>query len=137
MLAALIPVIGTVLDKIFPDANQAAEAKLKVLELSQKGELAQLDADLQIALAQSKVNEVEAASPDLFRGGWRPSVGWMCVAGLLYDFIARPMLPWIVTVFGKQVPPLPAIDTESLMVLLIGLLGLGGMRTFERIKGKA
>src|SRR5574338_668645 len=135
-IAALLPIIGTVLDKIFPDANQAEEAKLKVLELSQKGELAYLDADLQIALAQSKVNEVEAASPDMFRGGWRPSVGWTCVAGLVYDFIFRPMLPWIVTVLGKDVPPLPSIDIESLMVLLVGMLGLGGMRSLERIKGK-
>jgi hypothetical protein len=136
MLAALIPVIGTIIDKAIPDPQAAAEAKLRTMDLAQKGELAALDADLKLALGQMEVNRVEA-STDLFRGGWRPAVGWACVFGLIYQFLLQPILPWAVALFGASVPPLPAIDNETLLVLLTGMLGLGGMRTFERIRGKA
>jgi hypothetical protein len=136
MWAALIPLIGTIVEKVIPDPQAAADAKLRVMELAQKGELAVLDADLKLALGQIEVNKAEATT-DMFRGGWRPAVGWICVAGLAYQFILQPVLPWVVALFGAQVPPLPAIDNESLMVLLTGMLGLGGLRTFERVKGKA
>jgi hypothetical protein len=133
---ALIPVIGTVLEKVLPDPQASAEAKIKLMELAQKGELAVLDAETKMALGQIEVNKVEAGT-DIFRGGWRPATGWACVFGLVYQFLIQPILPWLVTVCGGSVPPLPPIDNETLMVLLTGMLGLGGLRTFERIKGKA
>lgn len=136
MWAALIPAVTTILDKVLPDPQAAADAKLKALEMAQKGELALLDADLRLALGQLEVNKAEATT-DLFRGGWRPAVGWVCVFGLFYNFVLQPILPWVVGVYGGTVPPLPAIDNETLLVLLTGMLGLGGLRTFERIKGKA
>lgn len=133
---ALIPVIGTVLEKVLPDPQTAADAKIKMLELAQKGELAVLDAETKLALGQLEVNKVEAGT-DMYRGGWRPATGWACVFGLVYQFLIQPLLPWLVAVCGGSVPPLPPIDNETLMVLLTGMLGLGGLRTFERIKGKA
>ena len=136
MWAALIPLIGTIVEKVIPDPQAAADAKLRVMELAQKGELAVLDADLKLALGQIEVNKAEATT-DMFRGGWRPAVGWVCVVGLAYQFVLQPVLPWLVALFGAQVPPLPAIDNETLMVLLTGMLGLGGLRTIERVKGKA
>lgn len=136
MWQLIIPAITQVLDKIIPDPQAAADAKLRALELAQKGDLAALDAELRLAIGQLEVNEAEATT-DLFRGGWRPAVGWVCVVGLAYQFILQPVLPWLVALFGAQVPPLPAIDNESLMVLLTGMLGLGGLRTLERVKGKA
>ena len=136
MWQLVIPAITQVLDKIIPDPQAAAEAKLRALELAQKGDLAALDAELRLALGQLEVNKAEATT-DMFRGGWRPAVGWTCVVGLAYQFVLQPVLPWVVALFGAQVPPLPAIDNESLMVLLTGMLGLGGLRTFERVKGKA
>lgn len=136
MWPALIPLIGTIVEKVIPDPQAAADAKLRVMELAQKGELAVLDADLKLAMGQVEVNKVEAGT-DLFRGGWRPATGWVCVVGLAYQFIVQPVLPWLVSLFGVSVPPLPAIDNETLMVLLTGMLGLGGLRTFERVKGRA
>lgn len=136
MWAALIPAVSAIIDKVIPDAQAAADAKLRALELAQQGELAVLDADLKMALGQMQINQAEA-STDRFRGGWRPATGWICVFGLGYQFVLQPLLPWVVALFGVDVPPLPAIDNETLMVLLTGMLGLGGLRTFERIRGRA
>jgi hypothetical protein len=135
LLTALLPTLGTILDKIIPDPAAAADAKLKAVELAQKGELAAMDADVRLALGQLEVNKAEAAT-DAFRGGWRPAVGWCCALGLFYTFLLRPVLPWAVAAFGADVPPMPAIDNEDLMVLLFGMLGLGGLRTFERVRGR-
>ena len=133
MLPLLIPVVTTLLDKLIPDPAQAADAKLKAIEMAQKGELAALDAEMKLALGQLEVNKVEAGT-DLFRGGWRPSAGWVCSFGLAYSFLIQPILPWFVTALGFHVPPLPNIDTDTLMVLLTGMLGLGGLRTYEKLK---
>lgn len=136
MWPALISLLPGILDKIIPDPGAAADAKLKVMEMAQRGELAAMDADMRLALGQMEVNKAEA-STDLFRGGWRPACGWVCAFGLGYNFLLRPLLPWAVGLFGHQVPALPAIDTDTLMVLLTGMLGLGGLRTFEKVKGTA
>lgn len=77
----LIPVLGSIVDKLIPDPKLAAEAKLKAIELAQNGELAKLDAELKLSLGQIEVNKVEAGT-DLFRGGWRPFVGWVSALGL-------------------------------------------------------
>lgn len=135
MWQTLIPLVGDLLGRILPDPKAADEAKLKLLEMAQRGELAQLDADMKLALGQIEINKAEAQSSDFWRGGWRPAVGWTCCAGLLYTFILRPLLPWFAAVSGVEVPPLPALDMGPLLTLLGGMLGLGGMRTFERVKG--
>lgn len=135
MWQALIPAVVSVIDKVLPDPQQAAEAKMRALELAQNGELAALDADVRMALGQMEVNRAEAQT-DLFRGGWRPATGWCCVAGLAYQFIVQPTLPWVAALLGATVPPLPAIDNETLLILLTGMLGLGGLRTVERVKGR-
>lgn len=131
----LIPAVTSIIEKVIPDPAQAADAKLRALELAQKGDLAALDAELRLALEQIKTNQVEAQQ-DNFRGGWRPATGWVCVAGLCYQFIVQPILPWLIGLFGATVPALPAIDNETLLLLLTGMLGLSGLRTVERVKGK-
>ena len=135
MWGALVSMLPGILDKIIPDPTAAADAKLKAIELAQRGELATLDADLRLMLAQADINKAEA-STDLFRGGWRPACGWVCAAGLAYTFLLRPVLPWLASLAGADVQAMPEIDTDTLMVLLTGMLGLGGLRTVERIKGK-
>jgi hypothetical protein len=92
----------------------------------------------QLVLAQIAVNQAEAASPSLFKGGWRPAVGWVCVLGLAYSFLVQPVLPWIMSVCkAAPVPVLPGLDTSTLMTLLLGMLGLGGMRSYDKQTGKS
>jgi len=128
MWGSLIPVVGSLLDKLIPDPKMAAEAKLKAVELAQTGELAHLDAEVRLALGQIEVNKVEAGT-DLFRGGWRPFVGWICALGLGIQFIIAPFF----TFFGNA--PFPQLDMSTLMTLLFGMLGLGTLRTQEKING--
>jgi len=135
MIQALIPLLGTIFDKVIPDPQAAADAKLRVLELTQKGELAALNADLQIALGQIEVNKLEAQSSSIFKGGWRPAVGWVCVFGLVYSFVLQPLLVWVSSIKGIPVPP--DLDMGTLITMLGGLLGLGGFRTYEKTKGVA
>ena len=118
--------VSGILDKLFPDKTQA-EKDLAALQI------AQLQAEQQDKQMQADVNKVEAASNSIFVAGWRPFVGWVCGAGFGVTVLG-PLLTWIATLTGHPVQ-FPAIDTESLMTLLFGMLGLGGMRTAEKIKG--
>ncbi|MEY4402176.1 MAG: hypothetical protein RIR91_211 [Verrucomicrobiota bacterium] len=123
-----------VLDKVIPDPKAKAEAQLELLRLQQAGEFKALEADLQLALAQAKINEVEAAAPDLFRGGWRPGAGWVCVLGLGYQFLIQPLAAWGSSVNGWPMPPV--LELADLTTLLFGLLGLGSLRSFDKVRGK-
>lgn len=125
------------IDKVVPDVNERERQKSEIIKMQMAGELEYLKADVSLALGQMEINKEEAKDPSLFKSGWRPAVGWLCVAGFGYTAVARPLLPWILTAIGHPMPPLPAMDTSELMTILMGMLGLGGMRTAERIKGKA
>lgn len=136
MLQALIPVLGSVLDKVLPDPKAAADAKLRMLELAQTGEMAALAADTELAKGQLEINKVEAASPNLFIGGWRPAVGWVCAVAFAWNFIGLPIAMFASAYFGKQVQLAPA-DLGEMMPVLLGMLGLGGLRSYEKAKGVA
>lgn len=130
---ALLPTISGLLDKLIPDPEARAKAQLDLLKLQQDGVFKELDAQLQINLAQAEINKVEAASQNGFQAGWRPLAGYMCVAGLGYEFLLRPLLPWALTVSGVDSPPLPSLD-GVLFELMFGMLGLGTLRTADRWK---
>jgi hypothetical protein len=134
-LGPVSELIGKITDRVIPDPQKKLEMQLELAKMAQAGELKILDAEVELAKEQIKTNQIEAASPDLFRGGWRPASGWVCVAGFAYMALVRPLLPWVIQVCGGTAPPLPAIDLDMLMVLLGGQLGLGGFRTYERVKG--
>lgn len=131
---ALIPILGNLMDKLFPDPATAANAKLEVMKLAQNGELAQLNADLQLATGQIEVNKVEAANASLFVSGWRPAVGWCCCAAFAFKFIGGPSAFVISQWIGHPIT-LPTFDFTEMSTILMGMLGLGGLRTVEKIKG--
>jgi len=91
---------------------------------------------MEINKAQIEVNKVEAGSDSLFKSGWRPSVGWICSFALGYHFVMQPMLAFILSALGHNII-LPEFDMTTLTTILMGLLGLGGMRSFEKVKKSA
>jgi hypothetical protein len=128
-ISAALDLGTTLINKIFPDPAQASEAKLKLLELQQNGELA-------IMTAQTDINKTEAASSSVFVSGWRPAIGWVCALALAYQYLVRPLGGTIASFLGMTIPPLPGLD-DNLWQLMMGMLGMGGLRTFEKVQGVA
>ncbi|MDP6779724.1 MAG: 3TM-type holin [Candidatus Latescibacteria bacterium] len=130
LLAPLVgPIINKVVDRI-PNPNERAQAK-------EEFEKSLLDAVTQASLAQTKINEIEAAHKSVFVAGWRPFIGWVCGIGILWSFIVQPIAVWGVKTFGDPTLQLPVINAEGLYQLVLAMLGLGGLRTFEKLKGVA
>lgn len=128
-VTALFEVGSKVLDRVLPDPAQQAAAKLELMKLQQNGELAQIT-------GQMDINKVEAASSSLFVSGWRPSIGWVCGAGFAVQFVIGPLAEWGSALYGHPVK-FPQMDTGTMMPLLLGMLGLGGLRTAEKLADKA
>jgi len=123
-----------VIEKIFPDPAQRDAAKLEMLRLSQQGELKALEADLAIAQGQMETNQAEAASNDAFRGGWRPFIGWCCGVGCAWNWLGLPVAKLVAELYGHPIGLAPA-DLAEMMPILMGMLGLGGLRSYEKVKG--
>lgn len=115
-----------IIDKFVPDKQKQAEFEAEYRK-------ALLDADNQQSLAQSDINKVEAANEHIFVSGWRPFIGWVCGAALAYHFILQPLIAFIASATGHPIT-LPVFDMNTLYTVLMGMLGLGTMRTFEKIK---
>jgi len=128
-ISAALDLGNTLISRIFPDPSQAAEAKLKLLELQQSGELATMT-------AQTDINKEEAKSTSVFVSGWRPYVGWICGSAFALHYLMLPVANFIMVAEGYKEVVL-AFDMQTLMTLLMGLLGLGGMRTYEKVQGVA
>lgn len=131
--AALIPMLGNVFDRLFPDPAAAADAKVKVMEMAQRGELAYLDADLKLATGQMEVNRAEAQHQSIFVAGWRPAIGWVCAAAFAFKFVVGPAAAVLMTMAGHPIT-LPEFDFSEMSTILLGMLGLGTLRTVEKIK---
>lgn len=129
LIPALVPALGTLIDRLIPDKAEAERARLEM-------EAALVNAANQAALAQVEVNKIEAAHNSVFVAGWRPSIGWVCAAGLAWAFVAAPVASWGLVVFGIKAE-LPDIQTDYLLELVIAMLGMGGLRTFEKLNGVA
>ena len=128
IIASLIGPVSGILDKVIPDADEKAKLAHQLATMA--------DTHAQQALlAQLEINKAEAASGSLFKGGWRPFVGWVCGIALLYHFILSPVILFVITLTGVDIPPIPEFDMGSLMTVLMGMLGLGGLRTYEKQKG--
>ncbi|WP_142847221.1 3TM-type holin [Telmatospirillum sp. J64-1] len=129
LIPILAPLLGTIIDRVVPDKAAADKAKQEA-EASLMLALTQADA------AQIDLNRTEAKHRSLFVAGWRPGIGWVCVAGFGYEFLLRPLVPWCVAVAGADVPPLPSLD-GALLELTLAMLGFAGLRSFEKLKGVA
>jgi len=123
-----------VLERLFPNPKDRLDAQAKLAEMQQKGELAQLAADTELMKGQIEVNKVEAASSSLFVSGWRPYIGWTCGTAYLYHFILQPLLAFGFAAFDHPIA-LPAFDMGELSTVLMGMLGIGAMRSYEKKNG--
>jgi hypothetical protein len=128
-VTALFDIGSKVLDRVLPDPAQQAAAKLELMKLQQNGELTQI-------AGQMEINKVEAASSSIFVSGWRPAIGWICGAGFAVQFVIGPLAEWGSSLAGHPVK-FPTMDTGTMMPLLLGMLGLGGLRTAEKLQDKA
>ena len=136
-VTTILDIGGKVIDKLWPDPAQRDAAKLELFKLQQSGELAAMAAETELAKAQIEVNNTEAQNSSLFVSGGRPFVIWICGSALGYAAILEPILRFIATVVFHYSGQFPIIDTTLTMQLLLGLLGLGGMRSWEKGKGVA
>jgi len=127
LLPSLLPVVGDVLDRFFPNKEEKERAQREI-EAKLTEHLAQID------LAQLEVNKQEASHRSVFIAGWRPFVGWTCGLALFYTYLAQPMAMFILAQTGDLVQ-LPHVDLSMMMPVLLGMLGLGGLRSFEKYKG--
>jgi len=127
LLPSLLPVVGDVLDRFFPNKEEKARAEREI-QAKLAEHLAKID------MAQIEVNKQEAAHRSLFVAGWRPFVGWTCGLALFYTYVAQPMATFVMAQTGDLVQ-LPQLDLSTMMPVLLGMLGLGGLRTYEKFKG--
>lgn len=122
-----------ILNRVLPEKmSEETGAKLQ-----QELTTALIQGDLSAKLAQLAVNAEEAKHEGIFVAGWRPAVGWVCAAAFGYSFVLQPFLVFTITAMKWEAPPLPALDMAPLMAVLGGILGLGGLRTVEKVKGVA
>tara|TARA_R110002020_G_scaffold34416_1_gene104700 strand:+ start:2572 stop:2973 length:402 start_codon:yes stop_codon:yes gene_type:complete len=128
LITSLIGPVTGILDKVIEDKDQKAKLAHEIATMS--------DTHAQQALlAQLEINKAEAASGSLFKGGWRPAVGWICAIAFGYHFVLQPLIIFVVTIIGIDIPDLPEFDMSTLLTTLGGLLGIGGLRTYEKQKG--
>ena len=127
LVSLLSTVAGPVIERFFPD-------KSKAQEFAQQLQLRMLDADVQTAVAQLEVNKTEAASTDPFVSRWRPFIGWVCGSAFACNYVFIPFLAATSTLVGHPVTIAP-LEMGEIMPVLLGMLGLGGMRTYEKVAG--
>lgn len=128
ILGPLLSLGKDLIDRFIPDQTEKARAEMELVKMAADGELKQV-------IAQLEINAKEAAHPSLWVAGWRPYFGWVGGTAFLYVGLLKPLLTWLALIKGWPSPP--DIDTEFLWVVVSGLLGIGGLRTFEKRSGVA
>lgn len=140
-IAGIFNIGKSLIQRIWPDPAKQAEELRKLEELKQTGDLARLQAHVDLMMGQINVNLQEAKHKSLFVAGWRPAVGWTCVSAFVYQFVVYPLLLWlwaIMTIWvelPEGVGPPPPLNVGLLVTILTGMLGIGGMRSYDKTKG--
>ena len=128
LLGSLIHPVSQLLDKAIPDQDLKRKLSHEIATMSEKHAQS-------LALAQISVNAAEAASGSIFKGGWRPFIGWVCGVAFCYHFVVQPIIIFVVALIGITIPDLPKFEMNTLLTVLGGMLGIGGLRTYEKQKG--
>lgn len=133
-ISALFDLGKTTIEKIWPDANKRAEQLVILEELRQKGDLAEMAAQVKLLTNQMDINMEEAKHKSIFVAGWRPFVGWVGGFSLAYVSIIEPIMRFVAIMAGYE-GEFPIINTELTIQVLLGMLGIGAMRSFDKSKG--
>lgn len=128
-IGPLFQAISTAVERLIPDKNAAQKVALDIQK-------SMAEADIQGVLAQLDINKAEATNASMFVAGWRPFIGWVCGGALAYQYLFSPIMWWLATSFQLPVTAPPRLD-DVLWQLMFGMLGMGGLRTFEKMKGVA
>jgi hypothetical protein len=128
MIQALIGPVTGLLDKFIEDKEQKNKLAHELATMADQH--AQ-----QALLAQLEINKAEAASGSVFKGGWRPAVGWVCAIAFAYHFILKDLIIFGASFAGLELPEMPEFDMGTLLTVLGGMLGIGGLRTYEKKSG--
>lgn len=123
-----------IINKYIPDPQAAAQAQIEMMKIKQSDAFKEIDAALQEQQMQADINKVEAASDHVFVSGWRPFIGWVCGVGFALQVVVFPIVATIAVALNHPLT-MPEMPTEVLMANLMGMLGLGGYRSWEKIKG--
>lgn len=124
-VAEPVKAVGAILDDLFTSDEERLGKEEALLRLAQRP-----------AMVQAEINRIEAQHRSVFVAGWRPFIGWVCGWALAYSFILRDLLAWALALAGAVAAPPPELAMEHLITILMALLGLGGFRTFEKLKGR-
>lgn len=125
-ITAAMNIGGQLIDRIWPDPAQRDRARLELLRLQESG-----------ALAQISVNTAEANHRSIFVAGWRPFIGWVCGVSCAWNWLGLGVANFVIAMYQPETPPLVPLDLSSMMPVLMGMLGLGALRTVEKLQGKA
>lgn len=146
-ISGLFSVGKSLIERLWPDPAKQAEEMRKLQELEQEGDLARLNAHVQLMVAQLKINEAEAAHKSIFVAGWRPFIGWVGGCSLAWQFLCYPMLLWAWAIWAPEtcdaenvcmvLDPPPVFETGPLLAIVTAMLGIGGMRSFDKTRGTA
>ena len=120
-----IEAVGNVLDALFTSDKERLDKKAVLARIAQ-----------QPALVQGEIGKIEASHKSVFVAGWRPFIGWVCGLALFYNFVLRDLMVWGLMLSRADTPPPPVLHIDVLTTILYALLGLGGMRTFEKLQGR-
>lgn len=129
-MLALLPLVTPLIDRLvglIPDPAAQARAKAEALQQL-------MDAAARTDMAQMEVNKAEASSGNMFVAGWRPFVGWVCATGCAWNWVGLPVGVFVAAAAGHPLDVSP-LDLSEMLPLLLGMLGMGGLRTFEKVQG--
>lgn len=134
-ISSIITLVTTAISRIWPDKTEAGRAQVELIKQQLEAELSRDLAANELLKGQLEVNKIEAASSNLYVSGWRPFIGWICGICFAYQYLIQPMIVFLCAASNNPIHDLPVFNYSGMTDVLLGLLGLGAMRTFEKVKG--
>lgn len=134
-VSSIISLVTTTVSRLWPDKSEAGRVQAEIIKKQLAAELQKELAQTELLKGQLEINKIEAANPSVYVSAWRPFIGWVCGLAFAWQYFLCPILTFLLVVSGHPIPQLPVLGIEVMMPVLMGMLGLGGLRTYEKYKG--